>query len=89
MQNNDIQQNSNLIDKKVNISENENLPQGEEVSFLDLIDKVKTVTTIPTYIPKILSQQVVVYVDSITTPTVKRLYIYADRVGVWYYITLT
>lgn len=60
-----------------------------EISFLDLIDKVKVVTTIPAYVPKILSQQMVIYVDSISSPTVQRLYIYIDRVGVWSYTTLT
>lgn len=80
---------SNEQPTSVEIGDNENLPLGNTTSFLDLVDKITTTTTIPTYKPKIISQQIVVYVDSITAPTVKRLYIYVEQVGAWSYTVLT
>lgn len=50
---------------------------------------IKTVTAIPTGAPTKLINQIVMYFDSLTAPTVKRLYIYSKDTKAWYYIALT
>jgi len=50
---------------------------------------VKTITSAPTYTPKNFEQAIKLYMDSLTTPTVKRLYIYSFEAGIWSYISLT
>lgn len=62
----------------------------EKTIFFDnIIGYVKTVTSIPTYTPKNINQAVRIYMDSITSPTTKRLYIYSFEAKIWNYITLT
>ena len=50
---------------------------------------IKTVATIPAYTPKTFEQAVKIYMDSLATPTVKRLYLYSFEAKIWNYITLT
>lgn len=50
---------------------------------------IKTTTTIPTLAPKSLSDQIVIYIDDLTTPTDKRLYIFSREANIWNYVTLT
>lgn len=50
---------------------------------------IKTVTTAPTVAPKTISDQVVIYVDDLASPTTKRLYIYSREAAAWFYVALT
>jgi hypothetical protein len=50
---------------------------------------VKTVTTIPTYMPRTFDQSIKLYMNDLATPTTKRLYIYSFEAGIWNYIALT
>lgn len=43
----------------------------------------------PTDKPKNFENQVRILTDSLTTPTVIRLYIYSTKFNDWYYVTLT
>ena len=62
----------------------------EKTIFIDgIIGFVKTVTTIPAYTPKRFDQAIRIYMDSITSPTTKRLYIYSFEAKIWNYLTLT
>lgn len=59
----------------------------EQPGFYDLSylkGLVETVTSVPTHIPSRFEQQVKLYVDSVTAPTVKRLYIYSNQTNEWY-----
>ena len=60
-----------------------------KVFLRDIIGSIKTTTTIPTYTPAKYEQQVVIYVDSVSSPTVQRLYIYSRDVKAWMYVALT
>lgn len=57
--------------------------------FLDIESLVETVTTIPSYVPTRLYDQIKIYIDDIDTPSVKRLYIYSNKTNAWNYSTLT
>ena len=59
------------------------------VFFENVIGYIKTVTTIPTYTPKNINQAIRIYMDSVSSPTTKRLYIYSFEAKIWNYITLT
>lgn len=59
------------------------------VDFEDLTGYIKTVTAIPSYKPRNINQQMRIYVNSLTAPTTKRLYIYSFEAKIWNYITLT
>lgn len=50
---------------------------------------IETVTTIPTKTPTSFNQQIKIYVDSVSAPSVKRLYIYSNKAKVWYYLSLS
>lgn len=50
---------------------------------------IKTTTTIPTLAPKSISDQLVIYIDDLATPTDKRLYVYSREANIWNYVTLT
>lgn len=53
------------------------------VSLLDLVGLIETVTTVPTHVPGKFEQQFKIYVDSISAPTVKRLYFYSNQTNTW------
>lgn len=60
-----------------------------DIQLFDIFGMIETVTVVPTKTPTRFSQQVKIYVDSITTPTDKRLYIYSNKTHTWLYSTLT
>jgi len=59
----------------------------QQPGFYD-IDYLKgiyeTVTTVPTDTPLRFNQAVKIYVDSLTAPTKKRLYVYSNQTNAWY-----
>lgn len=57
--------------------------------WLNLLGFIKTTTTIPTVSPKTISDQIVIYIDDLATPTDKRLYIFSREANIWNYVTLT
>ena len=57
--------------------------------LINLINYIETVTTIPTYTPKKFYESIKIYMDDLSSPTVKRLYIYSFEAGAWNYVTLT
>lgn len=57
--------------------------------WLNLVGNLKVVTTIPTKAPKKFSDGMLIYLDSVASPTTKRLYIYALEADAWYYVALT
>ena len=68
----------------------ENKKKNEStVIFENISGYIKTVTTIPAYSPKNINQGVRIYMDSISSPTTKRLYIYSFEAKIWNYLTLT
>ena len=71
--------------------ENKDKKQKNERSIIfdNILGYIKTVTTIPTYTPKDINQAIRIYMDSITSPTTKRLYIYSFEAKIWNYLTLT
>ena len=63
---------------------------NELINILDIVGRLPVTTTVPTKIPKTISEQMVLYVDDKTTPTVKRLYIYfTGGVNTWFYVSMT
>lgn len=50
---------------------------------------MRTTTTTPTAAPKTLADALVIYVDSLSSPTTKRLYIYSVEADSWFYVALT
>jgi hypothetical protein len=66
-----------------------NKPFPGILHWLNIQGFIKTTTTIPTIAPKSLSDQIVLYIDNLTTPTSKRLYIYSREADIWSYVTLT
>ncbi len=57
--------------------------------FLEMTGLIKTVNIIPVYKPTRIGQQLRLYVDNYTTPTVARLYIYSHEAQKWTYLNLT
>jgi len=57
--------------------------------WIDLQGSIRTVTTTPTLAPKSISDSLLIYVDSLTSPTTKRLYIYSREADTWLYVALT
>jgi hypothetical protein len=60
-----------------------------DIQFFEIFGMIETVTTVPTKTPTKLNQQIKIYVDSITTPSDKRLYIYSNKTHTWMYCALT
>lgn len=50
---------------------------------------IKIVTAIPSAAPKSLADSVVIYLDSLSSPTTKRLYMYSPDASSWFYVALT
>lgn len=59
-----------------------------KLKFIDLEGMIDTVTVAPTHTPTKLQAQILIYIDNLTTPTVKRLYIYSHKAKIWNYVTL-
>ena len=55
----------------------------------DIMGYVKVVNQIPTQAPKTYYDSILIYLDNYTSPTTKRLYIFAREAKTWYYINLT
>lgn len=58
----------------------------KQPGFFDLLfigGLIETVTSIPTHTPSRFEQQFKIYVDSVTSPTVKTLYFYSNSANVW------
>ena len=70
--------------------ENEEKNNTEKSVFIEnIMSNIKTVTTIPAYTPKEFHQSIKIYMDSVSSPTTKRLYIYSFEARIWNYLTLT
>jgi len=65
-----------LSRQKIKDLHNHNGTNSELVSVTNLFDFIETVTTIPTHKPRFFYEQYKIYIDDLTSPTVKRLYIY-------------
>lgn len=61
----------------------------KEKNILNLEGGLSTVTATPTTAPKKYSDSIVIYLDSLTSPTVKRLYVFSREGNLWSYVTLT
>jgi len=75
------------IEKKGIRNMQETIPHKN--SILNLQDFLQTVTTTPTAAPKKFHDSVVIYTDSLSSPTVRRLYIYSRELGDWLYVALS
>jgi len=79
------------IKKKVNRNEREGrgavLPNDRDI--LNILGGLSTVTVIPTTAPKKYADSIVIYLDSLTSPTTKRLYVFSREGNLWNYVTLT
>lgn len=70
-------------------SSNARVQPSERDSILNLQGFLDTVNTIPTQAPRTFNESIRVYVDSYTSPTVRRLYIYSPKLKDWLYTTLS
>ena len=75
---------------------NEEKPVGESGPILnepihlgDILGMIETITYIPTATPRNFQEQFKLYVDSLTSPTVFRIFIYFTKVKLWKSIDLT
>jgi len=60
------------------------LPRIEQI-----FGSLQIVTTAPTSTPITFGQHFVLYTDSLSSPTVYRLYIYFPKLNSWHYVALT
>lgn len=84
----------NQLNKKQNNTFPINILSEKKPIFLRNIEGYIKTTIIdpvvaPTYTPKNLSQQFEIRMNTVVTPTTKRLYIYSAETKIWSYITLT
>lgn len=63
-------------------------PLPTQIRFEDIFGNFRTTTTVPTDVPKTVADQVRIYVDSLTSPTIWRLYWYDIKSNVWKYSSL-
>lgn len=75
-----------LLNQRITELENR---QNTATNFFDVQGVVRTVTSAPTTAPNKVSDQVVLYIDNIASPTTKRLYIYSTNAKIWSYVALT
>lgn len=73
----------------MSLENKENGKTEKNIYLENILGYVKTVTIIPVYTPKTFEQSRKIYMDSISSPTTKRLYIYSFEAKIWNYITLT
>lgn len=66
---------------------------NDTIPFLNhwqnLLGNLVTTTNTPTRAPRKISEGVKIYVNSISSPTVKRLYVYSRECDAWFYVNLT
>ena len=60
-----------------------------EKDILNIEGVIATVTAIPTSAPKKFNDSIVIYLDSLSAPTVKRLYTFSREGNAWFYVALT
>lgn len=85
--NNEIELSNDRLQGLPNQIPEDILNKIKQPGFYDLIylgGFIETVTTVPTHIPSRFEQQVKFYVDSLTAPTIKKLYIYSNQTLTWY-----
>jgi len=58
-------------------------------NIINLEGFIQTVTTIPTEAPKTFYDSQKIYTDSLSSPTVRRLYIYSVDLSDWLYVALS
>lgn len=58
-------------------------------SVLNIQGFIETVTVIPTAAPRSFYDSVKLYTDSLTAPTVRRLYLYSRELSDWLYVALS
>ena len=59
--------------------------ETKPVQFMELWGKIDTTSTVPTYVPKKVAEQIIIYVSGVTL----RLYIYDFTNNAWRYMILT
>lgn len=62
---------------------------NDQVRAEDLFGAFQTVVTVPTAPPKGTLDQIQFYTDSLTAPSVFRLYIFSTDLNAWHYVALT
>lgn len=87
-----------MAEEDISLLETTNLPDVVQQTPQEVLDMIKqpgyldllylgglieTVTTVPTHVPTRYEQQWKIYVDSVTAPTVKRLYFYSNQTNTW------
>jgi hypothetical protein len=75
------------VQKKKQGAGNELLPGLRD--WLNILGTLKTTTNIPSRAPRTMSDSVVIYVNSVTSPSVKKLYVYSRECDVWFSVNLT
>lgn len=50
---------------------------------------LRTTTSTPTKKPKSINEAVVIYANSLSAPTVLRLYLFSPELNAWHYVNLT
>ncbi len=65
-------------------------PQAAKpIDLQDIDRRLKVVTAVPTSSPKKFYDTIVLYVDSVASPTVFRVYFYNEKTKAWKYAALT
>ena len=62
---------------------------NERDSLLNLQGFLDTINVIPVDAPRTFRESIKIYVDSYTSPTVRRLYIYSPKLKDWLYVALS
>lgn len=63
--------------------------QASPVDLLNIFHLIETVTAVPTGVPTKLYDQVKLYTDSLTAPSVYKVYFYITGLNVWKSVALT
>lgn len=79
----------NTEERLSSLEKQQNIGKLNGINLFDIIGMVETTTTIPTKGASSLKQQIVIYINNLSSPTVKRLYIYSNKARLWSYVTLT
>ena len=57
--------------------------------WFNILGELKHTTTTPSGRPKTFADGAVIYLNSVSSPTTKRLYLYCRATNSWYYVALT
>lgn len=77
-----------VIDLTGDAQESPTTPPKQPVNLFEIFGMIEVVTTAPTAAPNSLYEQIKLYTDSISTPTVFTLYVYMPRIKLWKSVTL-